>query len=402
MTNTPAPGDERFAIAIKTFQAFEPLVAAELRRLGFTDPAEDTRLVTVSGTLEDVYRLNYMMRTALRILIPVRKFIVHSPDDLYRKIKKTDWTPWLSPDSTFAIDPHISSGLFRHPHFASLRMKDAIADQFTERVNRRPDVDPGSPDVRFDLHIDAGNRVTVSLDSSGTSLNQRGYRVSGGEAPLNEVLAAGLLERAGYTGRETLYVPMCGSGTLAIEAAMMTTGAPARLLNPQFGFMKWKDFNPDLWKQVKARCDSSMHAAYAPIMASDLKAAAADECRRNLVRAGMSDHVAVRTEDFFDLKPTGESGMVILNPPYGERMPLAEIQSFYRRIGDQLKRHWAGHTAWLISSNLEALKHIGLKPSAKFKLLNGNLPCLYQQFDLFRGDRKSRLQASGSEADSTP
>ncbi|MBL7943791.1 MAG: class I SAM-dependent RNA methyltransferase, partial [Flavobacteriales bacterium] len=173
------------SIAVKTFFAFEPLVAKELTDLGYHVTSQDTRLVTLEGTLNDVYKLNYNLRTALRVLVPIKKFIIHSSDDLYRKVKKTDWSEWLDTETTFAIDPHVTSNLFRHPHFASLRMKDAIADHFTDRFGKRPDVDAESPDISFDLHIDAGNRVTISLDSSGTSLNQRGYRVSGGQAPLN-------------------------------------------------------------------------------------------------------------------------------------------------------------------------------------------------------------------------
>jgi len=379
--------ESRFGISIKTLQNFEEILAEELREIGATDINIARRIVHCRGDLELVYKANYCLRTALRVLLPVAAFNIKKADDIYDKAKKIDWTEFLDVDQTFAIDPNVQSTLYQHGHYASLKLKDAIADVFTAKFQRRPNVDSESPDMLFHLHINEDS-VSISLDSSGQSLNRRGYRMSGGVSPLNEVLAAGMVMSTGWDGSVDFYDPMCGSATLALEANMIAANIPAGYLRKEFGFMNWKNFEKPLWLEVKDQADSRIKKYEGNIYAIDNDPSQLRVAASNIKAADMQDDINLGLMDFFDLMPQSEKGMLLINPPYGERIEQQDINDLYKAIGDHLKKNWSGHTCWIISSNTSAVKSVGLKPSKKISLINGTFPCTLMRFDLYSGSHK--------------
>lgn len=374
-------------ISIKTLQNLEGLLAEELKVLGAKNIEIGCRVVHCTADLELLYKANLHLRTALRIFVPVAEFPIRQADDIYTQAMKTDWTEIMGIDQTFAIDPNVHSEFIKHSNYASVKLKDAIADCFTKKYGKRPDVNPDYPEVLFNLHIN-NHRVTVSLDSSGESLNRRGYRSRGAMAPLNEVLAAGMIMFTGWKGERDFYDPMCGSGTLSIEAAMIAQNLPAQFLRTEFGFMKWNNFDKLLWMTVKKEAQDNIKAATCKIYASDADRWQLKTAKENIDNAGFEDLIQVELLDFFECKALSETGMLLINPPYGERMDDENVLLLYKRIGDTLKHNWPGHTAWIVSSNEDALKRIGLKPSKKIPLINGTLDCKLQRFDLFAGTRK--------------
>lgn len=376
-----------FHITVKTLANFEGILADEIRALGAGDVEEGTRAVFCTGDMRMVYRLNYELRTALRVLVHITQFKSRKPDDLYAKALAFPWENLFGSEYTFAIDPNVHSAQYRHPHFAALRLKDAIADRFVQHTGSRPDVDPAHPDLRFHLHIDE-EKVHISLDSSGHSLNQRGYRQAGGVAPLNEVLAAGMLILCGYKGGEPLYDPMCGSGTLSIEAAMMATRTPAQWKREEFGFTSWPSFEDETWNDVRQEANGQITKAPAPIVTSDADSRQLRIASENISVSGMSEAINLSAKDFFELTPDAESGLLIMNPPYGKRMEIEQLHHLYRRIGERFKHHWPGFKAWVISSEHALLKDIGLKPFRKIDLLNGKIPCRFFGYELYAGSRK--------------
>lgn len=376
----------RFKISVSTLPYLEPVLAKELELLGADDIEIGKRIVHCTGNLELVYRANLHLRTALRVFVPIHTFSIRHSDELYKRALSIDWSEYLSQEKTFAIEPNVHSVMFNHTNFASLRLKDAIADFFTNKEGKRPNVNPDNPDVLFNLHIDE-HRVTISLDSSGESLNRRGYRVAGAKAPLNEVLAAGMLMLTSWKGQSDFYNPMCGSGTLAIEAAMIATNTPALWLRQSFGFSNWKSFDAALWQQVREQAEQNIQTATHKIYASDVEKCQLQAAAENINIAKLPVEILLSEEDFFETKPHSDAGVLVLNPPYGERMPQDEIDFFYKRIGSHLKHEWQNHSAWIISSNQEALKFIGLKPSKKLHLMNSTLQCKFNEYELFRGKR---------------
>jgi putative N6-adenine-specific DNA methylase len=375
-----------FDISIKTLQHLEPLLSEELLAMGAQNIEQGKRIVHTKGDLKFLYRCNLELRTALRVLVPILKFDARSPDELYKKCLNYNWEGVLDIDQTFVIDTSVHSEQYKLPHFAALRMKDAIADFFKKGHGRRPDVNTEDPDVRFLLHIDE-QKVTISLDSSGESLNRRGYRVSGGGAPLNEVLAAAMVMLAKVDFTKKLYIPMCGSGTIAIEAAYIAQNKPALWNREHFGFMKWENFELDLWKQVLEDCLTKFKDIPLKFHCSDVDRQAMTLAARHFKEAEIQAEVDLEQKDFFEMMPDSNQGTLILNPPYGERMTPDQVDFFYKRIGDHLKKNWPGHIGWIISSNLQALKNVGLKPNKRFSLMNGPLDCKFCSYELFRGDR---------------
>lgn len=375
-----------FRISVKTLQNLEEVLAAEMAALQVSQIEIGRRVVHCVGDMADVYKLNLHLRTALRVLIPVMEFPIREPDDIHKQALKHDWTQYLSVDETFAIDPNVNSEFIRHSNYASVKLKDAIADCFRNKYNRRPDVDADSPHVLFHLHVDQ-HRVTIALDSSGSSLNRRGYRNKGARAPINEVLAAGMLMLTGWRGECDFYDPMCGSGTLAIEAAMIAANMPAQSFRNDFGFMHWNSFDKAVWSKVKSEATKNIRPMPCKIYASDADKWQLRSTQDNIENTGFEEEIKVELLDFFERKPIGEKGIIVMNPPYGERMDEGNMEILYKNIGDHLKHHWPGYSAWLISSNEEAIKKIGLKPSKKIPLINGTLPCKFIRIDLFAGKR---------------
>lgn len=378
-----------FRITIKTLQNLEEVLAAEMRDIGANSIEIGRRVVHCEGDLALVYRCNLHLRTALRVLIPVLEFPIRQADDIHRQAMKFDWTTLLNLDQTFAIDPNVNSEFIKHSNYASVKLKDAIADTFNRQFGKRPNVDPERPDVLFHLHVD-NHRVSISLDSSGESLNRRGYRSRGAQAPLNEVLAAGMIMLTGWRGASHFYDPMCGSGTLAIEANMIARNMPPQSLRNEFGFMYWKSFDKGLWQNVKREAMLRMVEPTHRIFASDADKLQLQVAQENIDNAGFADDIMVSQRDFMELHPISGEGVIVMNPPYGERMNEANIIPLYKAIGDHLKHSCTGHSAWIISSDENALKRVGLKPSRKIALINGTFDCRFYRFDLFAGKRNER------------
>lgn len=371
---------------IKTLQGLEPVLAAELETLGATDIHPLKRAVSCTGDLRLLYRANYELRTALRILVPLYTFQANDERSFYRGIREHDWSQLLSPSDTLAIEAVVASVFFRHSHYIAQLTKDAIVDQFRDNTGRRPSVNLESPTIRFHVRI-VGAQCDVLLDASGDSLHKRGYRRDVVEAPINEVLAAGMIMLTGWKGERPFIDPMCGSGTLPIEAAMIAMNIPPQFKRESFGFFRWKDFDKNLWKEVKTAADAQIKPSEFPILASDKDPRARNATSINLLSAGLEHAVRVEKIPFEKLTPPEPPGILVFNPPYDERLKIEDIEDFYRSLGDQLKQRWAGWEAWIISANMQAWKKFGLRPSRKITLFNGPLECYFQKFDLYEGKK---------------
>lgn len=367
---------------VKTLAGLEPALAAELTAMGATQVQILKRAVSFEGDKRMMYRANYELRTALRVLEPLHQFVAHGEQQLYDGVRQVDWSRFLGVNDTLAIDPLTQGEVFRHSQYASQLTKDAIVDQFRERTGRRPSVNVEAPTVRIHLRI-SGSNAELLLDASGDSLHKRGYRKDTVDAPLNEVLAAGMLLLAGWQGQSTFVDPMCGSGTLPIEAALIATARAPQYLRAGFGFQKWKDYDAALWQSVKKEADARVQKNAFPILASDKDPRARNATSLNLMAAGLEEVVSVQKMPFEKLEKPAPGGLLITNPPYDERLKVEDVAQFYESIGDRLKQHWTGWDAWLISSNREALKHVGLRPEKRITLFNGSLECSFQHFPMY-------------------
>ena len=397
----------------KTFKGLEEVLAQELIALGANNVQIGRRAVSFTGDKAMLYRANLCLRTALRVLLQISNFKFQisnraKPEDrLYEIVKSIDWSKYMTVDSTFAIDATVYSEHFRNSRFVTYRVKDAIADYWMARANKRPNVNTDNPDVRINVHIadsvkGDGLRVTVSLDSSGDSLHKRGYRVATTEAPINEVLAAGMLMLAGWKGESDFYDPMCGSGTIPIEAALMARNIAPGVFRKEFGFEHWPDFDAELWNEIY-NDDSQDREFTHKIYASDASFFAIQQATKNVKSAGVQKDVElrqIRMEEISNVKSqiSNTSPLVMLNPPYGERLASnKDMEELYGKIGTTLKHQFTGATAWIISSNDAAMKCIGLKPSKKMRLLNGELDCQFNRYDLFAGKRKEILDEKNNK-----
>ncbi|WP_423127035.1 THUMP domain-containing class I SAM-dependent RNA methyltransferase [Gaoshiqia sp. Z1-71] len=366
-----------------TYAGLEEVLAQELLSLNADEVQVARRAVYFSGELDLVYQANYSLRTALKILVPLRTFKIHKADDLYHQASKIRWEDYFSPDKTFAVQSNVFSELFRNSMFASLKLKDAVVDRFRRALSRRPSVDANSPQVLINLHI-ANNECTVSLDSSGESLHKRGYRTGNHEAPISEVLAAGMLKLSGWNGKEPLTDPMCGSGTIAIEAAMLAKNVLPGELGRKYTFENWKNFDPALFEKVES---GILHEPVNfKIYGFDLSRKYIDLASRNAEKARVQELVKLEIADFRSLEKKDDSNFLLFNPPYGERIEAGD-ESFYAMIGERLKHHYPDTEAWIISTN-ECLKSIGLKPAKKIPLFNGALACSFRKYELYKGSRR--------------
>ncbi|MBR7154771.1 MAG: N-6 DNA methylase [Paludibacteraceae bacterium] len=387
-----------FPMLAKTFKGLEEVLAQELIELGANDVQLERRAVSFRGDKTLLYRANFSLRTAIRILVPIASFKAKDTDALYAQLLKLNWAQYMTVNSTFAIDATVYSESFRNSRFVTYRVKDAIVDYWQEREHKRPNVSVQSPDLTINVHI-ANEQVTLSLDSSGESLHKRGYRVATTEAPINEVLAAGMLRMAGWQGQSDFYDPMCGSGTLLIEAALMARNIAPGVFRQSFAFEKWPDFDADLWNDIY-NDDSQEREFTHRIYGSDASFYAIQQAAKNIKSAGVQHDVElkqIRMEEINNhqspITNHQSSPLVMLNPPYGERLKSnKEIEDLYSAIGTALKHQFTGATAWIISSNAAAMKCIGLKPSKKYHLLNGELDCQFNQYELFQGKRKDNNQ----------
>lgn len=374
----------------KTLEGLEAVLADELEALGATGLRPLRRAVAFDGDLRLMYAANYRLRTALRILEPIRSFSAYNERNLYRAVQETDWSQYMDVRHTLAVDAVVQGEVFTHSHYAALLVKDAIVDQFRDRYGRRPSVDTRSPDLRLNLHV-AGTHCDLSLDTSGESLHRRGYRNASVAAPLNEVLAAGMLRIAGWDGQTAFCDPMCGSGTLAIEAALIAGHISPQRLRRHFAFFSAKDFDRALWNVVVAEAKAAERPVNHPIVAADRDLKARNAVALNLMAAGLQSVVQIEKSDFERLAPPAPEGLLATNPPYDERLPVADTHAFYRAVGDTLKQRWQNWDAWLISSNRDALKRIGLRTARRVTLFNGALECSFQHFPMYEGSRKSKF-----------
>ncbi len=378
-----------FHMTAQTMFGFEDLLVAELQAVGAQDITKHNRAVSFRGDEACLYRANLCLRTALRILVPIKTFSVEHEEDLYYGIKHVRWEQFMDVDDTLAVHCTLHSELFNHSQFLALKAKDAIVDRFRDHYGRRPSVDLDEPTLRIHLHVN-GNACHVSLDSSGGSLHKRGYRDHTNLAPINEVLAAGLVLLSGWDGRSNFVDPMCGSGTILLEAAMIAGNIPPGIHRKQFGFERWKDFDAKVWKQVRGEAEEAIDRGPAPvILGGEISPHVARKAESNIASAGYKDRIRIVNKPFQELEPPEGGGVMVLNPPYGERMDKDEdINAVYKMIGDTLKQRWAGWTAWMITSNMEAAKHVRLTPKPKIKVFNGSLDCRFLRYELYSGTRK--------------
>ncbi|PQA90150.1 RNA methyltransferase [Chryseobacterium shigense] len=377
---------ENLKIQIKTFFGLEQILAEEIKKLGGKNVEIKNRAVNCEGDLGFLYKINYSARTALKILIPVFEFKAFNQHQFYNKLSAIAWEDYMSVDQSFAIDSTVNSETFKHSQFVTLKMKDAIVDYFQDKFHRRPDVETKSPDIKFHLHIDR-ELVTISLDSSGDPLFKRGYRKDQGEAPINEVLASGMLQLAGWDGKGNFLDPMCGSGTLLIEAAMIALDLPAQIFRRRFAFQNWANYDADLFSKIKEVRVNRVREFTGKIVGYDIDSGMLYAARTNIEAAEMEDVIELRTKDFFESKKELFPLLMVFNPPYDERISIND-EDFYKKIGDTFKTNYPNTLAWLISSDLEAVKKIGLRPSRKIKLFNGKLETRFLQYEMYEGTKK--------------
>ncbi len=373
----------------KTQAGFEQVLADEIAALGGADVTVMRRAVSFKGDRVLMYKANLWLRTALRVLIPFKSATASNPDTLYQRALTVDWSQFLTPMDTFAIDCTVSGDLHQHSLFSAMRVKDAIADQFRQKTGQRPSVDLQNPTLRINVHISDAD-VIFALDTSGESLHRRGYRLEKNEAPLNEVLAAGLIQLTQWKGETNFTDPMCGSGTLLIEAAWIAMDYAPGLCREGFGFQNWADFDAALWKQLVAEAKEQIHPPAALIFGSDISQETVEVAERNIQRAGLEGLVQVSCQDFRDTRPPDGGGILVTNPPYGERLQIMEIEEFYAELGDTFKKYYKGYDAWVFSGNLDAIKRIGLRASRKFPLFNATIDCRFNKYELYAGTRESR------------
>ena len=382
----------------KTFSGLEELLAEEIKVLGGKNIQLLTRGVQFEGDKKLLYRANYELRTALRILVPVASFQVSSDNVLYEKVRDINWHQWMNVDNTLAVDAVTFSENLNHSHFIALRTKDAIVDQFRGRTGKRPSIDTEKPDLAIQVHIGREDLCTVSLDSSGVSLHQRGTKLLSTAAPVNEVLAAGMILLSGWDKKTPLMDFMCGSGTILMEAAMILRNIPPQFKREYFSFHHWKDFDPALWSEVVKEAQERIVTAPRLIYGIDINKNAVNKAIANIQGAGLEDVIQIESRSFQLSPPPADNGVIITNPPYGERLNDDQevLNGLYRAIGDKLKQDYKGWWAWLISSNTQALKHIGLHPTKKRTLFTGPLECKFLGYELFQGKRKEHLTQTRS------
>jgi putative N6-adenine-specific DNA methylase len=377
----------------KTFMGLEPVLAKELAQLGANNIQIGRRMVSFTGDKELMYRANFSLHTAIKILKPIARFKASSADDVYNEIKKIDWSKYLDNDHTFAVDSVVFSEEFRHSKFVSYKVKDAIVDQFRENTGSRPNISVANPDLRLHIHI-AEADCTLCLDSSGESLHRRGYRQESVEAPLNEVLAAGMILMTGWQGETDFIDPMCGSGTLLVEAALIARNMAPGLFRKEYAFEKWPDFDAELFDRIY-NDDSQEREFHHHIYGYDIDMKAVNTARLNAKAAGLTADITIEQQDFKDFTQPKEKSILVTNPPYGERISTPDLLGTYRMIGERLKHQFMGGDAWILSYREECFEQIGLKPSIKIPVYNGSLECEFRKYTMFDGKLKQFRSKGG-------
>jgi putative N6-adenine-specific DNA methylase len=388
---------EQLTITIKTIFGVEEVLKEELNELGYNEVTVLNRAVQIQGTMADVYYLNLHLRCAMSVLVEVKKFKIRDEQDLFKQCMKIDWTSFFDINQTFAVKGAIQSTLFTHTKFPFLLVKDAIVDTFRDKLGERPDVNIKTPQVVFDLYIKE-SQVTISLNTSGAPLYQRGYRTEVGEAPLNEVTAAALIRLSGWDRKSTFMDPFCGSGTILIEAALLASGIPSNIDRQHYAFKNFKGFDAPLWEKIQSEAIKTCKGFDFEILGSDMDSDMMMMAKRNLRGLPVGRFVNVSTNSFKEVKKPSDNGTIVCNPPYGERMG-DDIEDMYQELGDWFKNELKGWNCWVISSNEEGFKSIGLKPNKKVKLYNGDLECSFREYRIFDGFRKDFLKDQNGDID---
>jgi putative N6-adenine-specific DNA methylase len=389
--------EEQFEMVAKTLYGLEDVLADELKELGAGEVKTGRRMVSFTGDKAMLYKANFCCRTALRILKPIVEFKADNADAVYQAVKQIEWENYLSVDKTFAIDAVVYSESFNHSKFVAYRAKDAIADYFYEKCGKRPSVRINNPDLYIHIHI-SGDDCSVSLDSSGESMHRRGYRVSPTEAPLSEVLAAGMILQTGWHGESNFVDPMCGSGTLLIEAAMIALNIPPGIFRKEFAFEKWPDFDSELFEEISSD-DSEERDFNFKCYGSDNSPVAIDKAMKNIKNAGLSKYIDLKVLPFQQYAEAPQPGILVTNPPYGERISTDDILELYSVIGERLKHVFSGYNAWILSYREECFDQISLHPKHRIKLMNGELECEYRCYEMFAGKKKEFKSAANPAED---
>ena len=377
----------------KTFFGFEDILANELRNLGAQKVEQGVRMVSFEGDKGFMYKANLSLRTALKILKPIKTFKVFDEESLYKGIKAIDWSEIFLVNQTFVVDATVYSEAFNNSLFVVLKSKDAIVDQFREQFDQRPSIDKQHPDIRIHVHIQR-NICTVSLDTSGESLHHRGYRTATNIAPINEVLAAGILLLSGWRGQTHYLDPMCGSGTFLVEAAMIACDIPPNINRREFAFEKWRDWDADLFDKIEESLLNKIKDFPFRIIGYDKAPSAVRKARENVRNANLEEYIDIEQEDFFKTKKSTEGPLhIVFNPPYGERLDI-DLERFYREIGDTFKQSYPQTEAWFITGNVEALKYVGLKTTRRIKLFNGKIESRLVRYDIYEGSKKAKFQTN--------
>jgi putative N6-adenine-specific DNA methylase len=379
---------EIFLMVAKTMNGLEEILANELNDIGATDIEISNRAVSFKGDTSTMYKANYWCRTALHILKPIANFYIRREEDLYKKIYDIKWEEYLDETSTLAVDAVVNASVMNHSHYAALKTKDAIVDRFRDLTDRRPSVDTENPDVRINIHL-FKNLCNVSIDSSGYSLHKRGYRIKTGAAPISEVLAAGMILLSGWDKKCNFIDPMCGSGTIVCEAALIANNIPPGYYRKTFGFEKWKDFDKELWEKIKTDALSDQYEFEYEIVGSDISRESVEIAIENAKSAKLHKDISFKVSSFETQIPPEGGGVMVCNPPYGERIVPDDIIKLYQEIGNGLKKNYKGYNAWIISSDINALKFIGLRPTRKIALFNGALDCRFAKFEIYEGSKRT-------------
>ncbi len=377
-----------YEMIAKTYHGLEDVLAKELLQLGAQDISKLRRAVKFKGDLGFMYKANLSLRTAVRIIKPIKHFKVRSEDELYHQIRNIDWSQYMTIDDKFAIDSFVNSPYFNHSLYVALKTKDAIVDQFRDKCGMRPDVELENPNIRINIHI-TDDRCTISIDSSGKSLHKRGYRLETNEAPISEALAAGLILLSAWDKKSHFIDGMCGSGTFLIEAAMIAAKIPANINRAHFAFQNWSDYDEELWNLIRSSQLKKTQDCYGKIIGYDLNPDTIASAKLNISNAGLEEFIEVYCDDFFKtIKPKGPTHLVF-NPPYGVRIE-ADIPEMYKNIGDTLKKNYPGAEAWFLTSHMEGLKHVGLRASRKIEIYQAKLECRFVKYEMYQGSKKNK------------
>ena len=384
--------ENNFRMIAKTFFGFEEILANELKMLGAQDVEQGVRMVSFKGDKGFMYKANLSLRTALKILKPIYSFKARDEKALYKGVSGVNWSKYLNANQTFVIDATVHSEYFNHSEFISQKCKDAIVDQFRERTGQRPSIEKIHPDLRINIHIDK-DQVSVALDTSGNSLHQRGYRIATNIAPINEVLAAGILLLSGWEGQGHFLDPMCGSGTFLAEAAMIACNIPANINRKEFAFEKWNDWDNDLFDQIMDSLLKKVREFHYTITGYDKAPSAVLKAKDNIKNANLEEYITIQERNFFETEKTTQGKLhIVFNPPYDERLDI-HMEQFYATIDDTLKKNYPGTNAWSNTGNLEALKFVGLKPSRKIKLFNASIEARLVKYEMYERSKRTKFNS---------